>query len=314
MSFIAARVRYLAHSSERASDPLRITMSLLIRINLALAIVFALAVLAIAWACSVALETNAKRQAMREAALMIDGALAIRAYTADEIDPLLEPLMTKRFLPQSIPFYAATQNFLKLHERHPDYGYREATLNPSNPRDRAVDWEADIIQQFRTDQHLTEIVGERDTPTGRSLYMARPIRADAECLTCHSDPSTAPATLIARYGRSNGFGWQANEIVGAQLVSVPLSYAHAGVDKIFRQVLLASIVVLGAALLLINVVLYYLIVRPVRRVVRIADEVSLGNMSVERFPEAGSSELNALTLSFNRMRTSLEKAIKLAKA
>jgi protein-histidine pros-kinase len=51
----------------------------------------------------------------------------------------------------------------------------------------------------------------------------------------------------------------------------------------------------------------------VRRVVRIADEVSLGNMSVERFPEAGSSELNALALAFNRMRTSLEKAIKLAK-
>ena len=244
---------------------------------------------------------------------MIDGALAIRAYTADEIDPLLEPLMTKRFLPQSIPFYAATQNFLKLHERHPDYGYREATLNPTNPRDRAVDWEADIIQQFRTDQHLTEIVGEHDMPTGRSLYMARPIRADAECLTCHSDPSTAPATLIARYGRNNGFGWQPNEIIGAQLVSVPLSYARAGVDKIFRQVLLGSIVILGAALLLINVVLHYLIVRPVRRVVRIADEVSLGNMSVERFPEAGSSELNALTRSFDRMRTSLEKAMNLLK-
>jgi len=96
-------------------------------------------------------------------------------------------------------------------------------------------------------------------------------------------------------------------------VSVPLSYARAGVDKIFRQVLLGSIVILGAALLLINVVLHYLIVRPVRRVVRIADEVSLGNMSVERFPEAGSSELNALTRSFDRMRTSLEKAIKLLK-
>ena len=244
---------------------------------------------------------------------MIDGALAIRAYTADELDPLLEPLMTKHFLPQSIPFYAATQNFLKLHERYPDYGYREATLNPTNPRDRAVDWGADIIQQFRTDQHLTEIVGEHDMPTGRSLYMARPIRADAECLTCHGDPSTAPATLIARYGRNNGFGWQANEIVGAQLVSVPLSYARAAADEIFRQVLLRSIVILGAALLLINVVLYYLIVRPVRRVVGIADEVSLGNMSVEPFPEAGSSELNALTLSFNRMRTSLEKATKLLK-
>ena len=55
------------------------------------------------------------------------------------------------FLPQSVPFYAASQNFLKLREHHPEYAYKEATFNPTNPRDRATDWEADLIQQFRND-------------------------------------------------------------------------------------------------------------------------------------------------------------------
>ncbi len=92
------------------------------------------------------------------------------------------------FLPQSIPFYAATQNFLKLRERHPDYTYKEATLNPTNPRDRAADWEADIIQRFRNDGRADEVVGERDTPMGKSLYLARPIRTDAECADATARP------------------------------------------------------------------------------------------------------------------------------
>ncbi len=54
------------------------------------------------------------------------------------------------FLPQSVPFYAATEHFLRLHAERPDYSYQEATLNPTNLRDRATDWQADIIQRFRT--------------------------------------------------------------------------------------------------------------------------------------------------------------------
>ena len=100
--------------------------------------------------------------------------------------------MQEEFPPQSVPSYAATQNFLSFHERHPEYSYKEATLNPTNPRDRAADWESDIIQRFRNDAHTQQVIGERDTPMGKSLYLARPIRAKAECLVCHSTASAAP--------------------------------------------------------------------------------------------------------------------------
>jgi protein-histidine pros-kinase len=111
-----------------------------------------------------------------------------------------------------------------LRKNHPEYAYKEATLNPTNLQDRAMDWESDLIQQFRNDAHQAEIIGERDTPTGRSLYLARPIRAEAQCLVCHSLPAAAPVTLIQRYGANNGFGWQVHEVVGAQ-DSVPLASA-----------------------------------------------------------------------------------------
>jgi protein-histidine pros-kinase len=286
-------------------------MNLLVRINLALAAAFALAALAVGGTSYSMLQANAQREALKEAGLMMDSALSMRAYTSEEIVPLLSTQMTKDFLPQSVPSYAATQNFLKLRDHHPDYTYREATLNPTNLRDRASDWEADIVQQFRNDAHTSEIVGERDTPMGRSLYVARPIHAEAQCLVCHSVPAAAPASLLARYGSDNGFGWQPHEIIGAQIVSVPLAAATANAGRIFRNVMTAIVAILVATLIIVNVVFYFAIVRPVRRMAAIADEVSLGNTAAGEFPARGSTELVDLARSFNRMRTSLAKALKM---
>jgi protein-histidine pros-kinase len=286
-------------------------MNLLVRINLALSLAFTLAALGVGWAANSMLQANAKREALREAGLMMDSALSMRAYTSEEIVPLLNVQMSKDFLPQSVPSYAATQNFLKLRDHHPEYAYREATLNPTNLRDRAADWEADLVQQFRNDAHTGEIVGERDTPMGRSLYLARPIHAEPKCLVCHSVPAAAPATLLARYGSNNGFGWEPHEIVGAQLVSVPLAAATANADRIFRSVMTAVVAILASALLIVNIVLYLAVVRPVRHIARLAEEVSIGNTTVGEFPARGSRELQDLARSFNRMRTSLAKAMKL---
>jgi HAMP domain-containing protein len=286
-------------------------MSLLVRINLVLGAVFVVAALIAGYACRTILEANAQREVFAEAGLMMDSALAIRDYTANEILPLLRDRIQNEFPPQIVPFYAATQNFLRLRERHPEYTYKEATLNPMNPRDRAADWEGDIIQRFRNDAHAQEVVGERDTPMGKSLYLARPIRNDAGCAPCHSLPSAAPRTLIARYGSDNGFGWQTNEIVGAQVVSVPFASAIANSARVLRAFMISLIGVFVLVFLVVNGVLYALVVRPVRRIARVADKLSLGDMTAEDFPRRGATEIESVTRSFNRMRKSLEKALRL---
>jgi len=258
-------------------------MSLLLRANLILGIAGALIVAAAAYSCRSLLEANAERELLAEAGLMLDSAVAMRAYTSAEIEPLLEARLKNEFLPQSVPFYAATQNFLKLHEKYPQYAYKEATLNPTNPRDRATDWEADLVQRFRNDATMHELSGMRDTPMGPSLYRARPIRVEAECLGCHSTPSVAPATMIARYGTNNGFDWQPKEIVGAQVVSVPLARTADNVAKSFGAFM--SVIVCAT--------------------------LSLGRDTAEEFPRRGAREITALGACFERMRKSLDKALKL---
>jgi protein-histidine pros-kinase len=68
----------------------------------------------------------------------------------------------------------------------------------------------------------------------------------------------------------------------------------------------------GGLLLAVNVVLYALVLRPLRRTARIADELSRGVAGAAEFPASGGrGEIAALARSFNRMRTSLDKALRL---
>ena len=286
-------------------------MSLLLRVNIALIVVFALGATLTGLTCRALLARNTEHEMRSEAELMMDSALAARDYTAHQIAPLLSSQMQTEFLPQSVPAYAATEHFLHLQASRPEYSYQEATLNPTNLRDRATDWQADIIQQFRHDAHVSELSGERDTPMGRSMYLARPIRAEAACRVCHSTAAAAPATVIARYGSNNGFGWQLGEVIGAQVVSVPTANAEARASRAFHAFLGSLAAVFVTLLLVLDLILYYLVVRPVRRMAQIADSVSTGDASAPEFPNTGADEVAALGRSFNRMRKSLDKALKL---
>jgi protein-histidine pros-kinase len=290
------------------------TMGLLLRINLILGVVFIAAALIAGYACWTILDANSRRNVLAEAGLMMDSAAAVRVYTSAEILPLLDARMKSDFAPQSIPSYAATQNFLRLRERHPDFFYKEATLNPTNPRDRAADWEADIVQRFRNDAHTAEVTGDRDTPMGRQLFLARPIRTDGSCVECHGKAADAPPTLVARYGANNGFGWQNDEIVGAQVIAVPYADATASAAKAFHGFMGTLLGVFAAVLLVVNGVLYGLVVRPLRRIARVADSASVGDPSTGDFPEGGVREVNSIVRSFTRLRRSLEKAMHLLEA
>jgi HAMP domain-containing protein len=286
-------------------------MNLLIRINLTLAAIFVAGGLATVLITRSALEETARTELISKANLMADSAMAMRTYTATEVSPLLDDRLNSEFLPQSVPFYAAAQSFVHLRAQNPDYAYKEATLNPTNPRDRATDWEADIIQKFRNDPKSLELVGQRDTPMGQSFYIARPIRVEESCLVCHSTPDAAPRSVVAKYGSTNGFGWQPNEVIGAQIVSVPAADAAQRARHVSGVLTTWLVVLFLFTLAAVDLVLYFLVVRPVRRVAAIADRLSLGEEAAPEFPTSGATEIVGLARSFNRMRTSLAKAMKL---
>jgi protein-histidine pros-kinase len=79
----------------------------------------------------------------------------------------------------------------------------------------------------------------------------------------------------------------------------------------FRQ-LMTSLVAVGAVtLLVLNVVLYLTVVRPVSRLARQADQISKGQMDIPELPARGRDEISILAAAFNRMHRSLVAAMKL---
>ena len=294
-------------------------MRLLLKFNLIFLIVFVAGVFGAGKVSHDLLQRNAKQEVLDHARLTMEKASAIRSYTQDQIRPLLETQMKYTFLPQTVPAYSATEVLATLSKTFPEYTYKEATLNPTNPRDRAVDWEADIVNRFRSggagNGTPQEYVGERESGTGRALYIARPLRiTNGACLACHSTVEAAPRTLIDKYGPANGFGWQMNEVIGAQVVSVPMSVPLARADQAFK-VFMASLVGIFVAIgIALNLMLYLLVIRPVKSLSSLANRVSLGELDAPEFATRGRDEIGTLAQSFTRMRHSLDQAMKMLDA
>ena len=286
-------------------------MKLLVKFNLVFVALFLLGIAAsglISWRL---LTMNAREEVAENARQMMSVAMAVRSYTSVQIDPLLKIQMTYKFLPQSVPAFAAIEVLTELRKKYPNYVYKEALLNPTNLRDRAVDWEADIVNQFRAGP-AKELLGVRDTPAGSSLYFARPLTiTDQACLECHSTVQAAPVPMIDKYGSANGFGWNFNETVGAQIVSVPTKVAFARANKAFLAFmgsLVAVLVVIGGIL---NVLLWRMFIRPISSLSGLADRISLGELEAPEIQIRSHDEIRTLAESLSRLRKSMDKALKM---
>src|SRR5215470_1220379 len=287
-------------------------MKLIVKFNLVFLLIFAAGLSVAAYISRDLLERNARDEVLQNARIMMEAALATRTYTSNQVRPLLETQMKYEFRPQSVPAFAATEQFNDLRKKFVDYSYKEATLNPTNPRDRVSDWEGDIVNQLRQSPERTEIIGERETLSGPSLYLARPIQIKSEaCLTCHSTVEAAPKTMIDLYGPANGFGWKLNEIVGAQIVSVPMALPIKRSKDTFRVFMISLTGVFAFIFVALNLMLYSIVIRPVTRLAKVADQVSLGTLDAPGFAVKGTVEMAALAASFERMRTSLVQAMKM---
>lgn len=258
------------------------------------------------------LQENAHQEVLQNARIMIESAAAVRSYTAQEIHPLLINRIEQEFLPQTVSAYAASKNFKALQEKLPEYSYKEAALNPTNPNDRAADWEADIIQAFRNNPSQQELIIERKTPVGPMLHLARPLQIKYEgCLNCHGKPENAPKTMTQEYGMANGFGWKMDEIVGAQIVSLPMKVQLERAQGAFNAFMVACVAIFALVFLLVNIALRYLVIKPMKEMSKIANEVSLGKLDTAEYVKKGHDEIASLSQSFNRMRRSMQSAIKL---
>ncbi len=287
-------------------------MRLRTKFNLALVLACVSGIIAATGLTYQAAKSSALQGIKNEIAIIHANALAVSKYTSTEVAPLLSDNSDILFLPHTVPSFSAQTVFSYFNSSFPDYYYKEAVLNPTNPGDLAEDWEADLINQLRADQSLDQISIIRKTDTGRVFAVAFPLTVtDQSCLECHSDPSLAPAAMIDLYGSENGFGWEIGETIGAQIIYTPIAQADKRVIDLVLVIMLVILAAFTVVILLVNLMLSRIVLKPVAVMSEISQQVSMGDFSAREYIKKGSDEISLLSTSFNRMRRSLDSAMRL---
>jgi HAMP domain-containing protein len=256
------------------------------KFTLALLLLFIGGILLSWFALSRALSQFAEDQVNAKSEILIGTMNAVRHYTSSRVNPLLAPQLETEelFISESVPAFSAREVFeaFRANEEYSSFFYKEATLNPTNPRDLADDFEAQLVTRFRDEAGLAELSGFRNLDGAEVFYTARPLAVGSEaCLRCHGDPALAPASLINTFGSENGFGWNLNEIVAAQVIYVPGERVSDATWLSLSVVMVVFILVFALVILAINVLLGRNVVEPIRRLAGLAVMVGEDKMTGE---------------------------------
>ena len=260
------------------------------------------------------LNLKARDEVASTANVVVDILSSARKYTNYELTPKFQERMkVDEFLPQAIPAYTAKSIFKMLRQDNPSYAkynYKEAMLNPTNPNDKANEFEQKLIKRFSRERNLPIIKDFIYLSSGdKAFYTASPIVIkDSSCLKCHSTPAKAPEEMISIYGANNGFGWQLNEVLGTKIVYVPASIVMQKVIQALLWILGSGILIFAIVIFAANLWLKRYVIRPVKKVVKVAEAVSTGNMDAE-FENVSNNEIGILVEAFTRMKVSLSMAI-----
>lgn len=290
-------------------------LKLVPKFNLLLILVFIGGILISGAALSRVLQQKAQDEVTSKALILIETMNSVRDYTSSHVNPLLSPSLETEpvFIPETVPAFSATEVFanLRKNEEYKSFFYKEATLNPTNLRDKADSFETKLINRFRSEQTKKEISDFRILPAGKVFYIARPLAIKKQsCLRCHSTPEAAPKSQLATYGTENGFDWKLNEIVATQIISVPANEVFESAHRSLSLVMGILISIFAIVVLIINFLLKKAVIQPIKKMAKVAQAVSTGELNYD-FEQNSNDEIGALALAFNRMKSSLEIAMKM---
>jgi methyl-accepting chemotaxis protein len=283
-----------------------------------LSVVFLFSLIALLSALNMLFTHYATRQIDLQATHLMDSMDAVRLYTSNHIEPIISPLNenSNEFLPESTPSFTAQRVFayLKMDPEYADYSYRETAINPTNPLDKADAQEEELIRSFQANSNLTVLTGNSQTAAGSAHYIAKPIRvSDPKCLVCHSTHQAAPKSLVATYGTENGFAWQLGDVVAAQIVSVPIDAINKAKRDSLGLVGILNLAAYGVTAIVLLAFISRAIVRPMREISARAFEASIHPERIEFSEKYRSDEIGRIAQSFDRMKQSLQIAMKMLK-
>ncbi len=183
--------------------------------------------------------------------------------------------------------------------------FRMTSHNVMNPVNKPDTFEQTALAIIRTNnqKEYAEFV------QGEYRY-AQAVFHKAACISCHGDPAKAPADVINRYGKENGFGFKEGDVAGVISVRIPTHSLSAN--------LMSFIGPLEVGLVVLSLVFAFWFIRsqlisPIKKLTVSAQDISTGQdspINTDGIALNTRNELDQLVLALSRMRNSTYLAIK----
>ena len=170
-------------------------------------------------------------EAREKANLMTAHTEAIQRYVRETLRPAVAKVIeADDFIIEAMSTSFVTRHILStLHIDGGSFEYRRVAKNARNPDFEVTPREKAILKAFQASPGQDRIEQRIGQSGAERLVIARPVYFSADCMRCHGTPDTAPAVLLDMYGTERGFGKQAGELAGLDIISVSMENSSSAV-------------------------------------------------------------------------------------
>ena len=182
--------------------------------------------------------------------------------------------------------------------------FRVTSHNFMNPVNKPDAFEAKALDRIRAN-HLPEY----SEMFPDSFRFARTLYVKASCLACHASAENAPADVKIRYGTERGFGFKEGEVAGIISVRLPVRSFWKVTSDVVGPLQIALLV---SAFVVAVLFIQFAVVRPIKRVTRAAERISVGqqaDLGAAGLQRTSGNEIHQLILATERLRASLVLAM-----
>jgi signal transduction histidine kinase len=202
-----------------------------------------------------------------KASLVLSQVEAVQAYVREVLRPsMYELLPPDAFILEAMSTSFVTRKVMSdFNVQGDQFRYRRVAVGARNPDYEADPFERGVMERFAADPQLTRLEEITDRGGEEVFVAARPVRFEPSCLRCHGDPADAPKALLARYGSERGFWRDSGELVGLDMVTMPVAGALGQIKGKTMSFLSLFALGLGAFYLTLQVFFDRLVVVNLRR-------------------------------------------------
>ncbi|MEW6107659.1 MAG: DUF3365 domain-containing protein [Nitrospirota bacterium] len=204
------------------------------RFTLLLILIYVISLPVISFITYYVLRKNAVNDAYNAGKLHLSTINSVKHYVEEDLRPIFYKEMPGRFIVEGMSrSFVATNIAERVSKELPAYMYKNASLNPRNPRNNADMFEAEIIRKFINERDIKEWKGFRERSGEEYYVIARPGEPfGPDCLRCHGDPFVSPKELLNRYGPEAGFHIKPGELNDAMFVYIPIGVPLAAAWRV----------------------------------------------------------------------------------